>query len=39
MQPADAAAIDAWRQRRLEHVAAARSAIVVGHEDLAAWIK
>ena len=39
MQPADAAAIAAWRQRRLEHVAAARSTIVVGHEDLAAWIK
>jgi len=39
MQPAGAAAIDAWRQRRLEHVAAARSTIVVGHEDLAAWIK
>ena len=39
VQPADAAAIDAWRQRRLAHVAAARSTIVVGHEDLAAWIK
>jgi len=39
MQPADATAIEAWRQRRLEHVAAARSAIVVGHADLAAWIR
>jgi hypothetical protein len=39
MQPADAAAIEAWRQRRLAHVAAARSVIVVGHEDLAAWLK
>jgi hypothetical protein len=39
MQPADAAAIAAWRQRRLEHVAARRSTIVVGHEDLAAWVK
>ena len=39
MQPADAAAIDKWRQRRLDHVAAARSTIVVGHEDLAAWVK
>jgi hypothetical protein len=39
MQPLDAVRIEAWRQRRLEHVAAARSAIVVGHEDLAAWIK
>ena len=38
-QPEDAAAIEAWRKRRVEHVAAARSTIVVGHEDLAAWIK
>jgi SAM-dependent methyltransferase len=39
IQPADAAAIEAWRQRRLAHVAAGRSTIVVGHEDLAAWLK
>jgi len=39
MQPADAAAIEGWRRRRLEHVAAARSTLVVGHEDLAAWVK
>jgi hypothetical protein len=39
MQPADATAIAAWRQRRLEHAEAARSTIVVGHEDLAAWVK
>jgi hypothetical protein len=39
MQPAEAAAIEAWRQRRREHVAAARSTMVVGHVDLAAWLK
>ncbi|HJZ73969.1 MAG TPA: class I SAM-dependent methyltransferase [Vicinamibacterales bacterium] len=37
--PAQAPAIDAWRTRRLEHVSAGRSALVVGHEDLAAWIR
>jgi hypothetical protein len=39
MQPANAAEIEAWRQRRLEHVARGQSTIVVGHEDLAAWIR
>lgn len=39
MQPAEATAIEAWRRRRLEHAAATRSTIVVGHEDLAAWIR
>jgi len=39
MAPADAAAIDRWQRRRLQHVAAGRSTIVVGHEDLAAWIR
>jgi len=39
MQPAAATTIEAWRQRRLGHVAAARSTIVVGHADLAAWIR
>jgi len=29
--------IDAWRRRRLAHLAAGTSAIVVGHEDFAAW--
>jgi hypothetical protein len=29
--------IEAWRRRRLEHVDAGRSHIVVGHYDLAAW--
>jgi SAM-dependent methyltransferase len=39
LRPAAAATIGGWRQRRLEHVAAARSTIVVGHEDLAAWLR
>ena len=30
-------AIDAWRDRRLAHVAAGWSAIIVGHEDIAGW--
>ncbi len=29
--------IEAWRTRRLDHVRAGRSAIVVGHRDIAAW--
>ena len=33
--PSSASAIAAWRLRRLAHVAAGRSEIVVGHEDLA----
>jgi SAM-dependent methyltransferase len=36
---ADVATIEMWRQRRLRHVAEGRSSIVVGHEDLAAWLK
>ena len=39
MQPAETTAIEAWRQRRLAFAAAAQSTIVVGHEDLAAWIR
>lgn len=39
MQPAERTAIEAWRQRRLDYATAARSTIVVGHEDLAAWIR
>lgn len=35
--PARARVIDGWRDRRLAHVAAGWSEIVVGHEDLAAW--
>ena len=36
--PARAAFIDAWRRRRLAHLAAGRSQMVVGHEDLVAWM-
>ena len=35
--PSATRAIDAWRLRRLQHVDAGRSHIVVGHCDLAAW--
>lgn len=34
--PGQADTIEAWKQRRLEHVAAGRSRIVVGHYDLSA---
>jgi len=27
-----------WRARRLAHVDAGRSRLVVGHDDLAAWL-
>jgi len=37
IDPERTAAIDAWRARRLAHVAEGRSQIVVGHEDIAAW--
>ena len=37
--PERAAAIGAWRDRRLDHITAGRSTIVVGHQDLAAWIR
>jgi hypothetical protein len=30
--------IRSWRTRRLAHVAAGRSRLIVGHEDLAAWL-
>jgi hypothetical protein len=36
--PEQVAALDGWRARRLAHVAAGRSRIVVGHDDLAAWL-
>ncbi|MGE3177351.1 MAG: class I SAM-dependent methyltransferase [Vicinamibacterales bacterium] len=35
--PARAAAVDAWHARRLAHVAAGRSSIMVGHQDLGGW--
>lgn len=37
MAPDRAAKIDDWLRRRLRHVDAGRSHVVVGHEDLAAW--
>jgi len=36
IDPRQAESIDAWKQRRLEHVAAGRSRMVVGHYDLTA---
>jgi len=30
--------IEGWRTRRLDHVAAGRSRLIVGHEDLVAWL-
>lgn len=35
--PLQAEVIDGWRHRRLAHVAANRSHLIVGHEDFAAW--
>jgi SAM-dependent methyltransferase len=37
VSPERAAAFRDWKRRRLAHVAAGRSRVVVGHEDLAAW--
>jgi SAM-dependent methyltransferase len=36
-RPEASAALEAWRARRLEHLAAGRSRVVVGHHDLVAW--
>ncbi len=36
-EPESAPLIDGWRQRRLAHIDAGRSRVVVGHRDLAAW--
>ena len=36
--PERSTSIAGWRNRRLAHAAALRSRLVVGHEDLAAWI-
>jgi hypothetical protein len=33
-----ASAIASWKARRLAHVAAGRSRLLVGHQDLAAWL-
>lgn len=37
VSPERAAVFREWKARRLEHIAAGRSRVVVGHEDLAAW--
>jgi SAM-dependent methyltransferase len=37
IEPSQAITIAQWRDRRLAHVAAGRSVLVVGHEDLAGW--
>ena len=36
--PSRTVTIDGWRNRRLAHVEANRSRIIVGHEDFAAWL-
>jgi SAM-dependent methyltransferase len=36
--PDRSASLHSWRARRLAHVAAGRSRLVVGHDDLAAWL-
>jgi len=38
MAPERTSMIDDWLRRRLAHIAAERSRISVGHEDLAAWL-
>jgi hypothetical protein len=38
MAPDRASTIASWRARRLAHVDAGRSRVVVGHDDLAAWL-
>jgi len=37
MEPERSATIASWRARRLAHLDAGRSRILVGHDDLAAW--
>ena len=37
-EPDQSASLHSWKARRLAHVAAGRSRLVVGHEDLAAWL-
>lgn len=36
--PEQSVALHGWRSRRLAHVSAGRSRLVVGHDDLAAWL-
>jgi hypothetical protein len=38
ISPTDASTIARWRLRRLQHVDAGRSRVLVGHYDLAAWL-
>jgi hypothetical protein len=38
MAPERVSMIQAWLARRLAHVEAGRSQVIVGHEDLAAWL-
>jgi hypothetical protein len=38
MSPPQSASIRSWQTRRLVHVAAGRSRLLVGHQDLAAWM-
>jgi hypothetical protein len=38
MEPARRTEVHSWRARRLAHVAAGRSELLVGHQDLAAWL-
>jgi hypothetical protein len=36
--PDQASTIAGWRRRRLEHLDAGRSRVIVGHQDVAAWL-
>lgn len=36
--PGRASVIAGWRERRLAHIDAGRSRLIVGHDDLAAWL-
>ena len=38
MAPSDAPVIEGWRARRIDHVTQGRSRMVVGHEDVGAFI-
>jgi hypothetical protein len=38
LMPGEADTIDDWRRRRYGHIDTKRSQIVVGHDDMAAWL-
>ena len=38
MAPSETGVIERWRARRMDHVAQGRSRVVVGHEDVGAFI-